>query len=325
MKNNLIKKSVSHITILTILNFLSPPILAMPELQEEGASPPLPPKVNWVSAQKLSRRSRNINESSSVAKASTSAPEGPHPLATSASKPTKWRRSQGPLPQTHTASKPTKWRDTFHPSPSPTNLTPPLITEKISKESEVVQEKNQSAQSGLPRCVRGLEPEDPKKKFELAKKYYTGDKNTPMNKTEAVRLFQEGAEEGYGPSEEALAECYDKGEGTPQDYEKAMKWSLRAAEKGNADAQYRLANYYYHGKVVPEDKIKAKELYLKAAQQGHHFMALVKLKTYYPFDEKDENEKRAMIWLKERAEEGSKEAKTLSQELQKTIEARKEN
>ncbi len=45
MKNNLIKKSASLLTILTILNLLSPPILAMPELQEEGAAPPLPPKL----------------------------------------------------------------------------------------------------------------------------------------------------------------------------------------------------------------------------------------------------------------------------------------
>ncbi|OJW49041.1 MAG: hypothetical protein BGO67_10725 [Alphaproteobacteria bacterium 41-28] len=245
----------------------------------------------------------------------------PSPHATSASEPPNWRRSQGPRSQTHTASKPAKWRHSFHPTLPPTDLTPSLITEKISKESEVVQEKNQSAQLGLPRCVRGLEPGDPKGKFEFAMKYYKGDKNTPVNKEEAVRMFKEGAKEGHGPSQEALANCYDKGEGTPQDFKKAMKWSLRAAEKGNADAQYRLASYYHHGRVVPPDPIEAQKLYLKAAKQGH-FMALVKLKTYYPFDEKYENEKQAVIWLQTAAEEGSKEANTLLQELQKTIEDR---
>ena len=64
---------------------------------------------------------------------------------------------------------------------------------------------------------------------------------------QAVKYFQEAAEQGNADAQCNLGHCYNNGYGVRQDHKQAVYWFRKAAEQGNADAQCSLGECYSHG------------------------------------------------------------------------------
>jgi TPR repeat protein len=61
---------------------------------------------------------------------------------------------------------------------------------------------------------------------------------------------------------------HDEGWVGLQDYNEAYKWHLKVAEKGDADAQFILAQMYETGRGVPKDDIEAYKWFFLSAKNG---------------------------------------------------------
>ena len=84
----------------------------------------------------------------------------------------------------------------------------------------------------------------------------------------AVKCFQQAAEQGDPIAQYKLGVCYDNGEGVTKDPQEAVKWYRKAAEQGYARAQYNLGVCYDNGQGVTKDLQEAVKWYRKAAEQG---------------------------------------------------------
>ena len=52
--------------------------------------------------------------------------------------------------------------------------------------------------------------------------------------TNAVKYFQQAAEQGYAQAQSNLGVCYENGQGVPQSYTEAVEWIKKAAKQGYA-------------------------------------------------------------------------------------------
>ena len=114
------------------------------------------------------------------------------------------------------------------------------------------------------------------------------------------------AESGNKVDQNNLGVMYEKGEGVPQDYKEAFKWYTKAAEQGQANAQRNLGRMYLNGQGVPRDWVYAYAWFNLADANGV---------------------KKAIGWRDEfeLTPEQLEEAKALSTEIQKRIEANKKD
>ena len=62
--------------------------------------------------------------------------------------------------------------------------------------------------------------------------------------------------------------CYNFGRGVECDYNQAVKWYQEAAEQGHTKAQTNLGVCYENGVGVPQSKSEAIKWYRKAAEKG---------------------------------------------------------
>jgi TPR repeat protein len=84
----------------------------------------------------------------------------------------------------------------------------------------------------------------------------------------ALDLFKKGADQGYGPSKDALGTMYWNGWGVQTNLNEAISWFAKAAESGNAAAEYHLGLRYWNGQGVSQDQAQAVSWYRKSADQG---------------------------------------------------------
>lgn len=103
----------------------------------------------------------------------------------------------------------------------------------------------------------------------LAEIYLDGAQGVPMNKTKAIELLRESADEGYAESQSSLGLCYATGNGVEQDDYEAVRWFTMAAEQGEPNAQKNLGLFYRSGRGVQLNKVIAAEWFRKAAAQGN--------------------------------------------------------
>jgi len=82
---------------------------------------------------------------------------------------------------------------------------------------------------------------------------------------EALRLYQEAAEQGYAKAQYRVAFIFV----TKKEYSEAVVWLSKSAEQGFADAQYLFSEYYQLGRGVDQDFTEAALWLRKAAEQGH--------------------------------------------------------
>ena len=100
----------------------------------------------------------------------------------------------------------------------------------------------------------------PKAQCELAK--------YQKNDTEAVRLLEKSAEQGYAPAQNYLGVRYAEGKGVPTGKATAVYWYQKAANQGHMWAQRNLAVAYSNGEGVNQNDEQAFYWYKKAADQG---------------------------------------------------------
>lgn len=74
--------------------------------------------------------------------------------------------------------------------------------------------------------------------FRLGNYYLHGYETMESNTTEAVRLFQQGAERSFSDSQMVLSHLYADGKVVEKSPEKAAYWAKQALENGNAEAAY---------------------------------------------------------------------------------------
>ena len=87
--------------------------------------------------------------------------------------------------------------------------------------------------------------------------------------SEAVKWYQQAAEQGYPEGQYGLGEMYAIGEGVKQDTEQAVYWMTQAAEAGLTTAMRTLAlNYERGGMGLSVDKEQALIWLQRAAAQG---------------------------------------------------------
>jgi TPR repeat protein len=129
----------------------------------------------------------------------------------------------------------------------------------------------------------------------------SGGAGAAQDAEEAVRYFQLGAAQGFGPAVCSLASRYEDGVGVPQDAERALGLYHRAAMQNVPAAMYRLGCLARDGGVVPQDSAQAMTWLKKAADAGwgEARVALRKM------PEGDFSKARQLLAMAERASEGA--------------------
>lgn len=109
---------------------------------------------------------------------------------------------------------------------------------------------------------------------------------------EMFEWFRRAANQGYEPSQTAVAQCYMNGWGTKVDGNKACEFLRKSADQGNVASMHELAIIYYNGQLVPKNNNKSLEL-LRGAVYKNYAPSQVQLGVFYLEGitvKKDENE-----------------------------------
>ncbi len=105
----------------------------------------------------------------------------------------------------------------------------------------------------------------------------------PRDQTEAYRLFESAAEQGYGPAAIHLAIQISEGVlGRPPDMQRATQLAALAAGTGDAIAAMLLAEWYEVGSGLDRDPTSALRWYETAAELGNS-LAATRLAMAYSF------------------------------------------
>ena len=179
--------------------------------------------------------------------------------------------------------------------------------------------------------------------FNLGVMYGNG-KGVPQDYKLAVKWYTKAAEQGDAKTQFNLGLMYDNGKGVPQDYKLAVKWYTMSAEQGNAEAQSNLGINYAKGEGVAQDDNLAAKWFRMSAEQGNN-EAQYNLGFMYAFGEGvPQDDKEAYAWLsvakanglelaeknlgivtKKMTKEQIVQAKSISIEISKRIEANKKD
>ena len=122
---------------------------------------------------------------------------------------------------------------------------------------------------------------------------------------EAVKWYQEAADQGDEEAQNILGDCYRFGWGVEKDYEEAVKWYQEAADQGNADAQRCLGDCYRFGNGVEKNEKKAVEWYREAADQGDAEALKLLGDCYRNGDCVAQNKSEAIEWYHKAAAQGN--------------------
>ena len=87
----------------------------------------------------------------------------------------------------------------------------------------------------------------------------------------AIRIYQQGARQGHGPSMVRLGYMKQLGTGMPQDLPGAFALYKQSAETGNLEGQFMYALSYEQGIGTQKNPVTARDLLLGPADAGHQF------------------------------------------------------
>lgn len=85
----------------------------------------------------------------------------------------------------------------------------------------------------------------------------------------AFKHYRRAADQGFAPAQFNVGNMYATGNGVKQDYFEASLWFRQAADRGVAEAQYNLALAHELGRGVPKDEVTAQRWYRAAAGQRY--------------------------------------------------------
>jgi TPR repeat protein len=109
---------------------------------------------------------------------------------------------------------------------------------------------------------------NPEGEFGLAQLYDAGQGGVPRDLAQALKLYQQAADQGLAGAQYTLGFMYESGHGVTKNQAEATKWYTKAAEQGDPLAQFDLAQRYELGVGVKMDHVEALKWYLLAARQG---------------------------------------------------------
>ena len=142
--------------------------------------------------------------------------------------------------------------------------------------------------------------------------YYTGNSPSEKKTSEAIRLYEESANEGVAKSKYRLGLYYYNRE----DYHKSKEWFEKALQSNlpameESKAQFHMGQIYELGKVKVVDYKKAFEWYMKSATNGEGYVpAMYYLARCYEYARgTDRNIPKAREWYKKAADRGDSRAK----------------
>jgi len=200
------------------------------------------------------------------------------------------------------------------PPPKPANaetgsLPPPLEADSL------VQTGVESAQET---AINIPQPQDPppvntkeaSAHYDLAVQYYEGN-GVQQDYPQALKWFQEAAQQGHPQAQYKLGVMYSFGQGVPQNSSEAVKWFRKAAEQGLPAAQYSLGVMYATGQGVELDPVAAAELYTRAAEQGSVAAQYILGVIYSKGEGVTRDSETAVQWYTRAAEQGSPAAQYL--------------
>lgn len=101
--------------------------------------------------------------------------------------------------------------------------------------------------------------------------YREGYGGTEQNYDEAVKWYQQSANQGYANAMATMGWFYREGLGVPQDYVQSLAWYRRAADAGDANAMSALGWAYQNGLGTAQNYAEAKVWYEKAANIGDSY------------------------------------------------------
>jgi hypothetical protein len=346
MKNNLTKISVSHITILTILNFLALPTWAsgpkeeMPELekgetspQRRSRAPSLPPKNNWMNAQKVPRTgkpSRNNDEpylqrSKSFPPTSEDIASKPAPriLVLQQEKESEPNQTTTSENEENTLPKPIlitltperkkrsrkPWRKSFSSfSPSsisgmkviPTRGRPCTQPNSARESAETTRKWRNSTHLPQSRTVNLMLDSRTREVSDQSEVVEEKDQYTQPELLSCMRdLEQEDLESNF-----QLGWAYYIGEGRIMDRKQAVHLFKLGSKEGYEPSEAALAHCYDKGEGIQQNYKKAMKWSWKAAKKGNAHAQYRLGNYYYHGRGVTPDKKQAKEWYLEAAEGG---------------------
>ena len=109
---------------------------------------------------------------------------------------------------------------------------------------------------------------DPEAQNKLGNVYTSGAPGLSADLAEALRLFRQAADKGFGPAQYNLGLAYELGRGVSVDERQAFKYYLMAAEQGFTPAKFNVGNMYTEGRGVAQDYFEANLWFKQAADAG---------------------------------------------------------
>jgi TPR repeat protein len=143
--------------------------------------------------------------------------------------------------------------------------------------------------------------------FALGSLYRNG-LGTPRNYTRALDWYTKSAAQGNASAINDLGWLYQFGAGVPRDYRQAMTWYRKAAAQGNSTAQNNVGQLYHDGLGVPVDYAQALVWYRKSADQGN---GLAENNIGWLYDDGQgvpQDYAQAMAWYRKAADHGNSAA-----------------
>lgn len=146
--------------------------------------------------------------------------------------------------------------------------------------------------------------------FDLAVMYDNGD-GVERDTTQALKWYQEAAEQGLAKAQFNLAVLYFTGDGVVKDDGQAVKWFRRSAEQGIVASQHNLGAFYEKGIGVKSDIASAIQWYRKAADQGLPESQYMLGTKYGLGDGLELNKIESFRWIRYAANQGHSESQWL--------------
>jgi len=92
--------------------------------------------------------------------------------------------------------------------------------------------------------------------FELATRYFNGERGVETNLAEAATWYRKAAEQGLAAAQSGLGRCYFHGYGVESNAVEAVNWYRKAAEQGLAEGGRSLGWCYCHGVGVASNAVE---------------------------------------------------------------------
>lgn len=154
------------------------------------------------------------------------------------------------------------------------------------------------------------DPNNPIYQYRKAKEYLDRD-NLLYDPTEAVRLLEQSADQGYEYAQYRLGKLYLTGKEVDQNIEYGLYRAWQAEKQNNPYAQYLLGKTYLNGELVELNLSQAEQLFEIASDQGNSYAKYSLARMHLAGLAAECDTQKAVRLLRESAEGGNEWAQYL--------------